>query len=170
MKPRRFTTMPVGHARPSGFVLPVVTAVAVLALTAACGSEESSPQAGTDTASTHTSSGTTSTSAGDGETQAVQVVLRRTGGLRPTQLTLVYAADTPPPGNATEADVHDVLAAASNPALHDADMTRVPKNTCCDRQFYSVTITYADGSTRTFSTLDGLQQPKVFERLLSMLG
>jgi hypothetical protein len=41
---------------------------------------------------------------------------------------------------------------------------------CCDRQEYTVVITYADGTSETFRTLDGLQQPAVFEDLLGMLA
>jgi len=49
-------------------------------------------------------------------------------------------------------------------------LTPMPDDQCCDRVAYTVTIVTADGSTHTYQTLDGLQQPPVFERLLSALS
>ncbi len=98
------------------------------------------------------------------------MVFRRTGGIRPTTVNLVYAANREAPAGTSSADVQDILSAASNPQLRNVELTPVPKNTCCDRQEYVVLITYADGTTTSFRTLDGLQQPRVFEHLLSMLG
>lgn len=156
--------------------LPLI-AVVVVALTAGCGSADSDPATGGPTvtqSSTEASSpadpGATTSGSDRGETQAVTVSFRRSGGLKPTETQLVYSADSPPPAGTTKSEVASVLQAASDPELQAADMTPVPKDTCCDRQEYSVTITYADGSSESFRSLDGLQQPQVFEDLLSMLG
>ncbi len=143
-------------------------ALTLLLVTAACGSEDPTPAAGAS-GGTVTES-TTAPTTGSTDTQAVSVVFRRTGGIRPTTVNLVYAANREAPAGANSADVEAILEAASDPQLREAELTPVPKNTCCDRQEYVVLITYADGTTTSFRTLDGLQQPKVFEDLLSMLG
>ncbi len=82
----------------------------------------------------------------------------------------MYSAERPPPPGTSQTDLDKILTAASDPALREADLTPVPKNPCCDLQSYQVTISYADGSSQTFRTVDGLQQPQVFENLLGMLG
>ncbi|MEP6667099.1 MAG: hypothetical protein ABJA81_11685 [Nocardioidaceae bacterium] len=115
------------------------------------------------------SSTTESTSAPDDQMHAVSVSFRKSGGLKPVAERTVFAADVSPPAGYTASDVDKVLTAASDPRLEDLDMTPMPSDTCCDRQTYEVTITWADRSTRTFTTIDGIQQPKLFEDLLSML-
>jgi hypothetical protein len=77
-----------------------------------------------------------------------------------------FSADAAPPHGYDQADVDHVLATAI--AFTDAGvtLTDMPMDTCCDRYTYAITITYADGSSTTFETIDGLQQPKVFELLL----
>ncbi len=165
-------TLPAHPAQPAACARSVWSvaglALSLLLVTAACGSEDSTPAAGgsAGTVSESTSAATTPST----DTQAVTVVFRRTGGIRPTTVNLVYAANREAPAGANSADVQAVLQAASDPELREAELAPVPKNTCCDRQEYVVLITYADGTTKSFRTLDGLQQPKVFEDLLSMLG
>ena len=106
----------------------------------------------------------------DGDSEAVSVSYRKTGGLKPVDVRMTYSEDGPPPDGVSAKEVDEVLAAASDPALREADLEPVPKDTCCDRQEYTVLVTYADGTSVTFRTLDGLQQPAVFEDLLGMLG
>lgn len=136
---------------------------------AACGSTDST---GGGAASTTSTPAQTSGSAGQlpDPGQAVRVSFRKTGGLRPADETVTYAADGVPPSGSSRADVRAILGVASNPELRTVDLKPPPKNPCCDLQEYTVLITYADGSTATFRTVDGLQQPPVFEDLLSMLG
>ncbi len=169
MTTRTFPSKPAQPAQPLRFAWSVAgLALTLLLVTTACGSGDSTPSVGAP-AGTVTGSTTAPTTAST-DTQAVSVVFRRTGGLRPTTVNLVYAADREAPAGASSADVGAILEAASDPRLREAELTPVPKNTCCDRQEYVVLITYADGTTASFRTLDGLQQPKVFEDLLSILG
>lgn len=102
-----------------------------------------------------------------GSKQAVSVTFRRSGGLKPTDETLVFAADKPAPSGRTKADVRAVLESASDPALIKADLEPLPKNLCCDRQTYVISIAWDDGSSRTYQTIDGVQQPQIFEEFLS---
>ncbi len=114
--------------------------------------------------------GPRSDSAGDrpqDSTQAVSVTVSHGGGIAPTPYRLVFAAGEPPPPGHTRADVQAVLEAASDPALRRVEMTPLPENQCCDRQGYSVTITWDDGSSRTYRTLDGVEQPRIFQEFLS---
>lgn len=166
-------TRPARHATTA---LTTVLVVGLLALTG-CGSAD--PDNGGDATPTvsesqpNTSdggSGSDSGSSSDAKSRAVTVTFHKTGGLRPTDLTLSYSANGQPPQGATAADVDRVLAAASDPALRDLKMANVPKYPCCDLQEYTVVISYADGSTESFRTVDGLQQPAVFEHLVSLLG
>ena len=46
----------------------------------------------------------------------------------------------------------------------------MPANICCDRYVYIVSIQLADGTTKTFTSVDGLNQPKLFGDLLSRLA
>lgn len=165
MTTRTQPVLPIPPARPLRSIAGL--ALTLLLLTVGCGSADSNPPVG---ASGGTSTESTSTTPGTSRMQAVSVVYRRSGGIRPTTVNFVYAANREAPVGASSADVQDILAAASDPQLRNVELTPVPKNTCCDRQEYVVLITYADGSTKSFRTLDGLQQPKVFEDLLRMLG
>lgn len=92
------------------------------------------------------------------------------GGLKPTDQTWVYAVDEPPPSGHTRAEVSTVLEAASDPELIDAELEPMPKDQCCDRQSYRITVEWDDGSSRTYETLDGVQQPDVFEDFLSLVA
>jgi hypothetical protein len=120
--------------------------------------------------STTPSGSTGSTSSSDAASQAVSLTYHKTGGLRPTDETLLYSEDGPRPDGVTAAEVDQVLTAASNPELRDLQLEPMPKYPCCDLQEYTVTISYADGSSESFRTVDGVQQPELFENLLSMLG
>ena len=66
-------------------------------------------------------------------------------------------------------ELDEVLAGGvrPGPARHRA---RAASPTLRDRQEYTVLVTYADGTSQTFRTPRGLQQPAVFEDLLGMLA
>lgn len=157
--------------RPTTSVLAALLFAGVLVLTSACATENGDRGAPSTESST-----TSSTSGGDpaGQQpdpgQAVKLSFRKTGGLRGIDESTTYAVDAAPPAGSSKAEVRAILAAASDPGLRDVELEPVPKNACCDLQEYSVTVSYADGSSESFRTVDGLQQPPVFEDLLSMLG
>ena len=84
---------------------------------------------------------------------------------------MTYTDDGPPPEGVTPGRCRPGARRGIEPGSpRPSSSTPLPKNPCCDRQEYTVVITYADGTTETFRTVDGLQQPAVFEDLLSMLG
>ena len=156
-------------------ILVTLTVALVLTLTS-CGSDDSGGSA--DSTARETSvpddsggqtASTASAESSDAD-RAVSVSYRQTGGLKGIDVQKVYSEDGPPPDGASAADVDQVLEAASDPALQEADLKKVPKYPCCDLQEYTVTVTYADGSSQTFRTVDGLQQPAVFEDLLRLLA
>ena len=165
-------TRPVRHATAG---CATVMLVGLLALTGCGSSDGDSHGDATPTVSEAppTSSdgapGSDSGSSSDAN-RAVTVTFHKSGGLKPANLTLSYSANDAPPRGSTPAEVDRVLDAASDPALRDLKMASVPKNACCDLQEYTVVITYADGSTQSFRTVDGLQQPAAFEHLVSLLG
>lgn len=132
--------------------------------------ETTSPGAGGSSSETTPTSGdTTSTSPDtDAGKQATAVTIRVTGGLRGADERRVYSEGAPPPPGHTRAEVSAVLEAASNPDLIAVTMTKVPPHSCCDLQTYDVTVQYDDGSQRTYTSEDGLEQPKVFEEFLGM--
>jgi hypothetical protein len=157
--------------------LGALAAAVLVAGPTACGSDDSGDAGdGSGTVSESSPgpsddpSGSGGSTSSDDASQAVSVAYRQTGGLRAVDIRLSYSDDGPPPEGVTAKELDQVLEAASDPALRDVELEPVPKNTCCDRQEYTVVITYADGTAETFRTLDGLQQPAVFEDLLGMLG
>jgi hypothetical protein len=157
--------------RRAGSALAALAAVILTVGMTGCGSEDSGDSgdaSSTDSESSPAPSDPSSEPGGD--SQAVAVSYRKTGGLKPVEVRMTYSEDGPPPDGVSAKEVDEVLAAASDPALREAELAPVPKNTCCDRQEYTVLVTYADGTSETFRTLDGLQQPAVFEDLLGMLG
>ncbi len=80
-----------------------------------------------------------------------------------------YALHEPPPDGVSRAEVMAVLRAASHPALRTLEMTPLPADQCCDRFSYVVTITWKDGTSRTYESLDGVEQPPAFYRFLHHL-
>lgn len=91
----------------------------------------------------------------------------RSGGLRPIRLVRVFAADKPPPAGLTRAQVDAVLRLATKPIF--TTLPAKPTDTCCDRYVYRVTVTWADGSGHTFSTVDGAAQPPAVARLVTLM-
>jgi hypothetical protein len=146
-------------------IVRVLAAISLLAVFSACGS------AGDDHAdSTTPASSATGESADSAGPDVVSVTLHRSGGLKPMTVTRVFTADEPPPDGYDPVDVRRVMAAADAFVAADADVNPLPSNTCCDRYTYAVTLQYADGTSRTFETVDGVAQPRLFARLLQALS
>lgn len=146
----------------------ILATVSVLVVVSACGTDSGGDDG---TASSNSQSSTSpDESSDDSGSAVVSVSLHRTGGLKPVTVNRVFSADTAPPPGYDEGDVTAALAAASNFTRAGIQVTPVPSNTCCDRYTYDVTITYADGSSKRFTTIDGLQQPKVFAMLLQAVS
>jgi hypothetical protein len=119
------------------------------------------------------SSGATTTSASPAKPagdRVASVVLRRSGGLKPTPVRRVFTAGQAPPKGYTTDDLTRVLRAAQALADSHQNIRPMPASTCCDRFLYSVSIKLADGSTKSYATVDGLNQPRIFQVLLSRLS
>jgi hypothetical protein len=145
--------------------LPALLCALVLS---SCGSDTS---AGAGPAHSSATTTTTSTSpakpAGD---RVASVVLRRSGGLKPTPVTRVFTAGEAPPRGYTTDDLARVLRAAQALVDSHQKIRPLPASTCCDRFVYSVSVKLANGSTKSYSTVDGLNQPHIFQVLLSRLS
>jgi hypothetical protein len=138
----------------------------VLALSA-CASP--GPGASGDSGGTAATSTPTSITSSPGRTVAA-VTLHRSGGLKPVTVRRVFAADQAPPKGYTEAGVHRTLAAAQAFVDAGAKVRPVDPNACCDLYSYQVVISLADGTSRSFRTVDGVTQPEPFETLLRALS
>ncbi|MDQ3095787.1 MAG: hypothetical protein M3Q82_07500 [Actinomycetota bacterium] len=146
----------------------LVSLVAAAAI-AGCAAED--PAGGPSERPTPTSSsGPTTAPEQQGSKQAVSVTFRLSGGLDPTDETAVFATGGSLPSGRTRGEVRGVLEAASDPELVDVDMEPMPKDQCCDRQTYVISIRWDDGSSRTYTSIDGLEQPQVFEELLTKIA
>jgi hypothetical protein len=100
----------------------------------------------------------------------VSVSLRRSGGLKPVAFSRVFSAGHAPPRGFSKADVTDVIRAAQALVAAAPKIRPLPANTCCDRSTYIVSIVLSDGTTKTFASVDGLNQPRLFDKLLSRLA
>ena len=145
------------------------SAVLTLALTGCAAESSNADNSGGDRPDPPETTSSQTTGSSESK-QAVTVTFHRSGGLDPVNETFVFSADRPAPFGHSEAEVDDVLEAASDPALINADLVPMPKNQCCDRQSYRVTIVWDDGSSRTYDTIDGVEQPAVFEDFLSRVA
>ncbi len=139
------TTMPCTNTK-HGIALAAFTLLATLA---ACGSTDPSTHP-PDTTREHSVGSATSP---HDFAAARQVTVVQSGGLGVVRHRFVFAMDQPPPDGFTRADVAAVLAAAANPTLKLAQPD--PGNSCCDRYVYRVSIVYRDGTTTSFTTVDG---------------
>ncbi len=153
----------------------VLAALSLLVVVSACGTDTSPAGSSgpADSSSSGTGAGPTTSPGPTGATSGagvVAVALNRSGGLKPTTVSRVFAADQPPPPGFTAADVKAALRAASQFATSEAKLAPMPSNVCCDRYSYRVTITWADGTSKTYTTVDGLPQPQPFDALLSALA
>lgn len=145
----------------------------LVATATGCAAEEPVGDAGdrrNETSRPSTPPEQTTSSQEESSKQAVSVTFKRSGGLAPTDETSVFAADKPVPSGRTRQEVRAVLEAASDPELIEAELEPMPKDQCCDRQTYVVSITWDDGSSRTYTSIDGVDQPQVFEELLTKLA
>jgi hypothetical protein len=102
-----------------------------------------------------------------GRATAVSVI--RSGGLKGGRVAIVYKDGAGPPEGKTAADVRQALRAASDPALLPIRLVP-PDNPCCDRYEYVITITYANGSTKHFSTVDGEPWPPAFRAFMRAIS
>jgi hypothetical protein len=48
--------------------------------------------------------------------------------------------------------------------------THLPKNSCCDRYFYRVTVAYRDTHRKTISTVQGAAAPSLLWNVMSLTG
>lgn len=104
------------------------------------------------------------------DARAVSVRYEHSGGLAGEPTTVAVSAGAPPPAGYTRAEVRRILDVASNPDLARARMEPLPEDICCDRFAYRVTVRWSDGSVRSFESLDGLEQPQPYIRLVSLFG
>lgn len=142
----------------------LLAVVSLLAVVAACGSESGDDNAAGQGPTSGTSDPTTDDHA------VVSVALRQSGGLKPVSVNRVFTADAAPPKGFSAADVDAAIAAAEAFTDSGAEVTPMPQDTCCDRYEYDITITYADGSSTTIQTIDGLRQPAEVRALVSALS
>ncbi len=143
----------------------VAPAVVLLALTSCANAGNQADRPSHDTAPSTGSTSTAPTTDQPSPANATRVVVVRSGGLTGERTTRTFAADVPPPTGYTRADVRSTLATASDPALVHLELSR-PDTFCCDRYQYDVTIGYADGSSKRFSTVDGAAWPPPFKALM----
>jgi hypothetical protein len=100
---------------------------------------------------------------------ARQVTVIRSGGIQGGKSTFVFALDRTPPRGFTTADVTDILKAAADPMLKQVGATP-PGDTCCDRYVYHLTVEYPDGSTDSYSAVEGEHQPAPLAHLLDLVA
>jgi hypothetical protein len=97
---------------------------------------------------------------------AEQVTVMQSGGLKPVNTTFVFARDKPAPHGFTRADVAAVLRAAADPSLKTPPPT--PRDICCDRFMYRISISYPDGTSTTFVTVQGAPMTPAVSHLLAL--
>lgn len=159
--------------------LPAVLAVLVsAAVLGGCGSDSAgtSADAGT-TSSTSSLSSLSSTSSGASDAaetpteadpdEVVAVSVRRSGGLKGGgDVTVLFSREADPPERFDAEDVDAVLAAAQTVVDDDVQVPAMPANTCCDRYTHVIVVSLADGSSVTYTTLDGMRLPPEMTALL----
>jgi hypothetical protein len=144
--------------------LPALLCALVLS---SCGSDTPAATGPAHASDTTTTSASQAKPAGD---RVASVVLRRSGGLKPTPVTRVFTAGQAPPKGYTADDLARVLRAAQALVDTHQKIRPLPVSTCCDRFLYSVAVKMANGTTKTYATVDGLNQPRIFQLLLSRLS
>jgi hypothetical protein len=135
----------------------VVAAVSVLAVVAACGSDSSDGSAAGPTKTVET---------GD-IARVVSVSVHQSGGLKPTDETRVFSEDGKPPAGFTQQDVDKALHTAALLAASTVTKPRLPQGMCADCYEYAITLTFADGSTTSYTVTGGVPQPKLLSELLA---
>jgi hypothetical protein len=136
-----------------------LAAVSVLMVVSACGSGSSDDAGG---ASEHSGPAASSDAA-----RVVSVSVHQTGGLKPTDQLRVFSEDAKPPTGFTRHDVDEALHVAARLAASDIATPRLPQGTCADCYEYAITLTFADGSSTSYTVTGGIQQPKVLTDLLA---
>jgi hypothetical protein len=98
---------------------------------------------------------------------AMRVEYSRSGGIAGgEQATYTFVRGQQPPPGFTAAEQREVLQAAAAPALRQLPPNKMPKDSCCDLFVYQVTVSWADGETRTFTTVDGMDVAPALDTLL----
>jgi hypothetical protein len=136
---------------------PALVAVSALTLVSACGSDGNDGSTGASTKTVET---------GD-VARVVSVSVHQTGGLKPTDELRVFSEDAKPPAGFTQRDVDKALQAAALLAASPVTQPRLPQGMCADCYEYSITLTFADGSTTSYRVTGGIQQPPLLSDLLS---
>jgi hypothetical protein len=112
----------------------------------------------------------TSTSPSPRDLRAEAVTYTRSGGKGWQQRRSARITPGSAPRGYDRARVRAILRAASTPALRTLRLPLMPQIVCCDRYVYTIEVTWADGTHRTFRTADGLRQPPQLRRLLMALA
>ncbi len=102
--------------------------------------------------------------------RAVAVTYRQTGGEEALDKRYRFTVGKPPPPGFSPVEVKAALEAASDPSLRSLEMPPLPEDQCCDFYLYVVTISWADGTSRTYKSFSGDEQPPAFDRLLDQLS
>jgi hypothetical protein len=153
-----------------------VTAVAVALLLGLTGcAEDSDPdsQAGgggnSATPPAETPAESESESPPSASQPATRVEYSRSGGIvGGEQATNTFVRGQAPPPGFTVAEQQEVLRAAAAPALRDLPAKKLPKDLCCDLFVYQVTVTWADGESRTYTAADGIDVAPALDHLLQV--
>ncbi len=90
---------------------------------------------------------------------ATAIVLERSGGFAGRHDSFV--ADRSTVGS------REVLRMAASPEFRWLRGSYQPKNACCDRFSYRVTVTYRDGHRKTVSTTQGTPAPRILGQVIA---
>ena len=155
--------------RRAGSALAALAAVILTVSMTGCGSEDSGDSGDASPTVSESSPAPSGPSSEPGGVARRWRFVPEAGGLKPVDVRMTYPRTGRLP-RCQRAGGRRCPRGGVRPCPARGRLEPVPKDTCCDRQEYTVLVTYADGTTETFRTLDGLQQPAVFEDLLGMLG
>lgn len=108
------------------------------------------------------------TTANPASSRAVALTYRQTGGEEALDKRYRFTVGKPPPAGFSRLEMKSALEAASDPSLRTLQMPPLPEDKCCDFYLYVVTITWADGTSRTYKSFSG-DEPPAFDRLLDRL-
>ena len=148
----------------------IVSAVVVIVLgVAGCGESDEPRTSGQTSPEESATTDMRTTQPSEGAV-ATEVSYSRSGGIAGEQTSYTFTADEPPPPGFTAQQQDEVLDAASDPTLRDLELEPLPKDLCCDLFVYEVTITWADGTSGTFATADGVAVPPALDALLQAAG
>ncbi|HSS68105.1 MAG TPA: hypothetical protein VLK34_06100 [Nocardioidaceae bacterium] len=136
---------------------PILAVVSALSLVSACGSDSSDGSASAPTKTVET---------GD-IARVVSVSVHKSGGLKPTDETRVFSEDGKPPTGYSQQDVDNALHAAALLAASPVTQPRLPQGMCADCYQYTITLTFADGSSTSYNVTGGIQQPPLLSALLA---